>query len=170
MPTRDEDDQRLMVDRHLNALSNLRIAREAKHWVFIPENMTGLEHSHLSNMVLRRHRNVEVYADKPGKLGVCKDAYVTRQYQFMLTNSLMSNLIHFSRDLFTTTPEMSPKSMLTMLEDQALRLRWEKRKGNTIFQDDKVKLTAKQGNKQDDLLIAVVMVMYWGRLYAEQRS
>lgn len=167
-PIRDENEERILLDRHIHKLLNLRIAREST-LVFIPENNLGMEASHLEAMV-QHVPNLEVYYDKPGKPGVCKTASITREYQFIMNNTLMQGTIHFSENLFTCTREKDVPALLNMLQDQALRFHWEKKKGNTVFNPDKATITGKVGNKQDDLLITVIMVLYWGRVYTLGRQ
>lgn len=123
-----------------------------------------MEASHLESMV-RGVPNLRVYYDKPNKPGVCKDAEVTRAYQFMMASVLMQGTLHFHQHAFTCTRERDIHSMLNVLQDQALRMHTETKKGNSNFQKDKVIITGKVGNKPDDLIVAVEMLLYWGRIY-----
>ncbi len=60
--------------------------------------------------------------------------------------------------------------MLDMLKDQFLRYHWSVKKATSEHASDKVKLTGKIGNLQDDLLIASSMVLYGGRLITRDPS
>ena len=54
--------------------------------------------------------------------------------------------------------------MMDMLRDQMSRYHWAVKKPNDEMGSERVKLTGKVGNQQDDLLIAVAMVIYVGRM------
>ena len=56
------------------------------------------------------------------------------------------------------------ENKLAMLEDEMGRFHWSVKKANDEYGKDKIKLTGKIGNAQDDLLIAVAMVVYVGRM------
>ena len=69
--------------------------------------------------------------------------------------------ISFDSRLFTVTPDATDQLMRDMLREQMLRFHWESvQVGDRI----RTKLTAKMGSKQDDLLVAVMMLLHWGRM------
>jgi len=105
---------------------------------------------------------VETYWEKETRPGVHKDGKATRNYQFILTNALSQGTVRFERDLFTVTRERTPQDMRDVLQDQMLRYHWEKKKATDIMGTDRYTLTGKVGNMQDDLLITMEMVLYWG--------
>jgi len=142
--------------------------REAKQ-IFIPENNLGMESAHLDAMVADIH-GVETFWEKETRPGVCKDGKATRGYQFLLTNCLAQGGLRFDRDLYTVTREKTVPCMLDMLNDQMLRFHWEKKKAVDVMGKDRYALTAKVGNQQDDLLVALEMVLYWGRLIMAERD
>ena len=144
-----------------------RAWREAKK-IFIPENNLGLESAHLDAMV-QDIDGVETYWEK-NKPGVCKDGKATRGYQFTLTNLLATEGLYFDRDLFTVTKEKTVQCMLDLLMDQMYRYHWERKQANDVLGKDRYALTGKVGNKQDDLLIAVSMIPYWGRVVTLNRN
>jgi hypothetical protein len=113
---------------------------------------------------------VETYFDKPNRAGVNKNGEVTRGYQMLLATILTQGACSFDRDMFTVTREQTPASMRALLEDQMLRYHWEKKAAPDSLGKDRFALTGKVGNKQDDLLIAFAMCMYWGRVYTKKNS
>lgn len=129
--------------------------------VFIPENNLGLEASHLDTMV-HDIAKVQTYWEKD-KPGVCKTLTMTRNYQFLVTNMLFSCGIRFHDELFTCSRDQTPAGIKSLLQDQMLRYHWEKKVAHDHFQTDRHTMTGKQGDKQDDLLIAVMMNAYFGR-------
>ena len=139
----------------------------------MPENNLGLESAHLDTMVSDlRDRGVETFWEKPGvRPGVHKDGPVTRGYQFLLNLTLARRQMRFDRDLFTVTPDKTPQCMRDTLQEQMLRYHWEEKKASeSSMGTNRYKLTAKMGNKQDDLLIACEMVLYWGRIVVNSRA
>lgn len=122
-----------------------------------------MEHHHLDAMV-RGISDVETFWETDKKPGITKTEKSTREYQFLLSNCLANGGLRFSRDIFTTTREKTPKAMLEMLQDQMARFHWSVKKPNDEMGKERVKLTGKVGNQQDDLLIAVAMVIYVGRM------
>lgn len=160
MPVRDDIEERRMLLSHFKRLREMPQLATSR-LIFIPENNLGLESAHLYTMVGDVPR-VETYFDKD-KPGVHKDDKATRGYHFFLVNALAEGTIHFDQDLFTTSNEQTPQSMLEMLQDQMHRFHWEKKKAVDVFGKDRYALTGKVGNKQDDLLICMTMVPYWGQ-------
>lgn len=160
-PVHDDREAYLLIQRHYQRL----ISRyQGSRFVFIPENNLGLEASHLHTMVKDLHKNrVDTFSQKDDRPGVRKDGEATRGYQFMLNLALSRNEIHFDHAAFTVTPDATMNTMRDLLEDQMLRFHWETKTTGTL------KLTAKMGDKQDDLLIAVMMLIYWGRIYMNDR-
>lgn len=136
--------------------------RQSK-FVFIPENNLGMEHHHLDAMV-KDIPDVTTFWETDNKPGITKTEKSTREYQFLLSNCLANGGLRFDRTLFTCTREKDPKAMLDMLEDQMSRYHWAVKKATDEHGSDKSKLTGKVGNLQDDLLIAVSMIIYVGRM------
>lgn len=122
-----------------------------------------MEHHHLDAMV-RGIPEVETFWETDKNPGIRKTEKSTKEYQFLLSNCLANNGLRFSKQLFTTTREKDPKSMMDMLQDQMSRFHWSVKKPNDEMGKERVKLTGKVGNQQDDLLIAVAMVIYVGRM------
>ncbi len=138
---------------------------------FCPEANLGLEHHHLESMVNDiEDPPINIFYDKPGRPGVCKTEPVTKEYQFLLSNTLACAGLRFDRTLFTVTREKTPKCMMNMLMDQMLRFHYAKRPKTNELAEDRFKLTAKIGNQQDDLLIAVCMALYVMRLLRGQQQ
>lgn len=156
-PVRDDREVYMLIHRHYNEL--FRRFPGCK-FIFIPENNLGLEASHAHTMVAElKNKSVTTFSDKEDKPGVCKDGTATRGYQFSLNLALNQGTIRFDHNLFTVTPDATPQTMRDLLEEQMLRFHWETKK---VGESTRVSLTAKMGSKQDDLLIAVMMLLYWG--------
>lgn len=168
-PVRNEREEYLLLHRHYAAI-NAHPQFKQSHKIFIPENNLGMEHHHLDAMVQDMNSDIETFWETDNKPGITKTAKVTRDYQFLLSNQLASSGLLFDYNLFTTTREKTPQSMRAMLEDQMLRFHWAVKKPADEHGEARVKLTGKIGNQQDDLLIAVCMVMYVGRMITRDRN
>jgi hypothetical protein len=149
-----------LLRRHYERLRQFSFT-SGSHLIFIPENNLGLEASHLDTMV-RSLAEVQTYWEKD-KPGVCKTHSKTRDYQFLTNNALFNAAIRFHVDLFTCSRDQTPTSIKSLLMDQALRYHWEKRPAHDNFGNDRHTITGKQGDKQDDLLVAFMQDMYFGR-------
>jgi hypothetical protein len=167
-PVKHESEQYMLLRRHYEKIDSISLlsAMSCKR-CFIPENNLGLEASHLDTMV-RSFTNVRTFWEKETRPGVCKTAQNTREYQFLMNNALYNQTIRFARNLFTTSrtgrnSSYTPETIKALLEEQTLRYHWEKKPAADAFGKEKVTVTGKLHDKQDDLLIAVMMVLYWGR-------
>lgn len=161
-PVRNEREEYLLLHRHYRKLQDNPIFKQSRH-IFIPENNLGMEHHHLDSMV-QDIEGVTTFWETEKKPGISKTEKSTREYQFLLTNLLSNGGLLFDRDLMTSTREKTPKDMMAMLEDEMSRFHWSVKKAGDDHGKDRVKLTGKIGNLQDDLLIAVAMVVYVGRM------
>ncbi|MBX9637236.1 MAG: hypothetical protein K2Q45_06765 [Nitrosomonas sp.] len=167
-PVRDDKEEYMLLQRHYRKLRENKMFREAKK-IFIPENNLGLEAAHLDTMVADLN-DVETFWQKPNKPGVNKDGKATRGYQFNLSLLLAEKGLRFDRDLFTVTREKTPQCMKDQLADQMYRFHWEKKKAADSLGKDRYALTGKSGSLQDDLLITLAMVIYWGRIIVRERE
>ena len=118
--------------------------------------------------MVRNITNVHTFWEKETRPGICKSALITREYQFLMNNSLYNQTIRFSDELFTTSrmgkdSTYTPEGIKSLLEEQTLRYHWEKKPASDAFGKEKVTVTGKLQDKQDDLLIAAMMVLFWGR-------
>lgn len=141
--------------------------RQNKYWAnaklwFIPENNLGLEAAHLHTM-MGEFKEVETYWQKPDRPGVHKDGKATRGYQYLMNNALSQRGVKFDADMFTISREQTVDSQKATLREQMERYHWEKKAAVDNFGKDRFAITAKMGSLQDDLLIATLMVLYWGR-------
>jgi len=165
---RNEREEYLLLHAHYRKLFASPLYKQSR-FVFIPENNLGMEHHHLDAMV-RELNEVETFWETDKKPGITKTEKSTREYQFLLSNCLANNGLLFSEALFTTTREKTPEAMMEMLQDQMSRYHWSVKKPNDEMGKERVKLTGKVGNQQDDLLIAVAMVIYVGRMIIRDPS
>lgn len=157
-PVKSESDQYFLLRRHYDRIKQMPQFAAAT-LVFIPENNLGLEASHLNTMV-KGIAKVRTYWEKD-KPGICKTQRITNEYQFLTTHMIRECKIRFSTLLFTTSRDQNPRTIKSLLMDQTLRFHREMRPDGKI-----AALTGKQGDKQDDLLIATMMSVYWGRAVA----
>jgi hypothetical protein len=161
-PVRDEKEEYMLLRRHYGKLMEFQVFRESR-FVFIPENNLGLESAHLDAMV-HTIPNVETFWNKPNKPGVLKDGAVTREYQFLLSLRLAEDGIRFDREWFTVSRDQTTRTMSDTLQEQMLRYHWESKPAPDIHGKTRYALTGKVGNKQDDLLVALAMFLYWSRV------
>ena len=167
-PVRDEKEEYMALHRHYNKLNENKLWREAKK-IFIPENNLGMEAMHMDSMV-KDIAGVETFWEKPNKPGVCKAGKNSREYQFLLSNCLANGGLYFDRDCFTVTREKTVQCMKDQLQEQMLRYHFSVKKAPDESGRDRVHLTAKMGSLQDDLLIATMMVIYWGRVVTNEKG
>lgn len=169
---RNDNEEQFLLERHLRKLLENPLIRDCPNIWFIPENNMGLEASHLHTMVTNFTDVITTYWQKDDRPGVCKTAEITRNYMFTLNNALACGKIRFSQQLFTTCldRDVSIQSMRNMLREQMERFHWESKAANDNFGRAKYTLTGKLGDKQDDLLIATFMVLYWGQTILNTRS
>ncbi len=161
-PIRNEREEYELLHRHYTKLMSNVTLRQSQ-FIFIPENNLGMEHHHLDAMV-KDIPGVTTFWETEKKPGITKTEKSTREYQFLLSNCLANGGLRFDRTLFTCTREKTPQAMLDMLEDQMSRYHWAVKKANDEHGEDRTKLTGKVGNLQDDLLIAIAMIIYTGRI------
>lgn len=131
--------------------------------IFIPENNLGMEHHHLDAMV-QDIEGVTTFWESSKKPGISKSEKSTREYQFLLSNLLSNRGLLFDSELMTSTREKTTEDMRDLLGDQMRQFHWAVKKASDVHGKERVKLTGKIGNLQDDLLIAVAMIVYVGRM------
>ncbi len=165
---RDDKEEYLLLNRHYQRLLNNRNFRESE-LIFIPENNLGMESAHLETMVHDTGR-VTTFWQTDKRAGVCKTEAVTREYQFLLNTNLASGTLRFDADLFTVTRDKTPQCMLDMLREQMERFHWVCKKANSETGKDKYTLTGKMGSAQDDMIVAVMMSVYWPRVIMSKRN
>jgi len=159
---RNSAEEEQLIHAHYRKITDNPVFRQSR-LVFIPENNLGMEHHHLDTMV-RSIDRVETFWETDKKPGIYKSARVTNEYQFLMNLTLQQGGMRFDQFMFTATREKTPQSMRDTLEEQLLRFHWVVRKPTAEGDVERRKLTGKMGNMQDDLLIAVAMVVYCGRL------
>jgi len=161
------EEQQLIMGHYRKIMDNP--AFRQSRLIFIPENNLGMEHHHLDTMV-RAIDRVETFWANDKKPGIYKSASVTNEYQFLMNLTLQQKALRFEQSMFTCTREQTPASMRSMFEEQLLRYHWVVRKPTNEADPERRKLSGKMGSQQDDLLIAVAMVVYCGRLITRDPS
>jgi hypothetical protein len=133
--------------------------------VFIPENNLGNEATHMHAMVSDMADVVTYYEKgKNQRPGVNKTLPITDDYQFLLGTKLHEHAVRFYTDYFTTSRRHTQESISGLLQEQMERYHYVYKEGNDDMSKGKYTITGKMGgDKQDDLLIALMMCVYWGR-------
>lgn len=142
--------------KHFNMINSIqRFTGSIK--VFIPENNLGNEATHMNSMIT--DMEIHTYWQTEKRPGVNKDAKATVNYQFLTDTKLQHCGIRFDVDCFTTNAKFNIESQKATLREQMERYHY-------VYDADRdtQKLTGKMGkNKQDDLLIAFMQGLYYGR-------
>ncbi len=153
---RDHIEQNRLVLRHLKRLRDTPTLRNA-YIVFVPEQGTGYSHTRFQECVENLPRVRTLYQDGQDRPGVSKDHHVTKGYAHALINAFDAGDLVFLRRWFTDSTGNLPggrktrAGLLKELEDELLRYGY----------DEKGKLTGKFGVHQDDMVIALAMLIYW---------
>ena len=143
--------------RHFNAINKLNRFKACTK-VFIPENNLGNEATHMNSMI-KNLSDVQTYWQTEKRPGINKDNRKTVDYQFLLDTNLQVCAIGFDADCFTTGTRRSLEQTKLLLREQMERYHYEYDPTR-----DSQKLTGKMGEgKQDDLLIALMQGLYWGK-------
>ena len=165
---KNDADEYNLLHRHFKKLMDHRFFGQSDI-VFVPENNLGLEAAHMDTMV-KDLPGVRTFWEKKDRPGVCKNGKNSRDYQFYLNNLLMENGLLFGDDTFTCSRDRTVENIKLLLEEQMRRYHWERQKAKDNFGKDRIAITGKVGSKQDDLIISVMMVAYWGRIIKNQRQ
>jgi len=142
--------------RHFDKINSLNRFKGCTK-VFIPENNLGNEATHMENMIKNR-QDVKTYWQTEKRPGVNKDQKKTDLYQYLLDSKLRNSDILFDAQCFTTGTKRSLDQTKSLLREQMEIYHYESNPNGTSQ-----KLTGKQGHKQDDLLIALMTALYYGR-------
>jgi hypothetical protein len=110
--------------------------------------------------MVRKLNSVKTYWEKDKKPGVSKGADTADIYQQVLGRRLQHRALQFSTSLFTTGYRRSLDNIKMQLREQM-----ETYYAQYDAQKHKMYFSGKSGpNKQDDLIIALMMVLHWGRV------
>ena len=120
----------------------------------------GNEATHMHSM-LRDKPDIVTYWEKEDRPGIRKTHRNTDDYQFLMDTHLRNDSIRFDSDCFTCNRSNNLPIMKNMLREQMEMFHYE-----YDSERDKVKLTGKAADKQDDLNIALMMLLYWSRACA----
>lgn len=99
---------------------------------------------------------------KAGNYGIQKTDLSTFDMTYLFKELLAEKKIYFSDHLFSLNGK-EPDELVKMLADQTRRYVWDYDEIK-----DKFKLTGKKGGKQDDLLIAAMMVPRYRQMFIEK--
>jgi hypothetical protein len=158
-----------LLRRHIDRLNANPQYQRAKKY-FIPENNLAMEAAHLETTV-NAYPDITTYWEKPGvKPGVNKTNATTRNYQFLMSNTLRHRCLLFAQNIYTVSRKRNSDMILAMLRDQFERYHEERKEAKDVFGRDRVTLTGKSGDKQDDLLIATLQCLYWARAIVRDPS
>lgn len=133
--------------------------------VYIPENDPGTSRSH-SASYLHGIPDVIVMQECSGrKYGVPKTDIITFDMHTMLYNILFDNRIYFYDRVKSLCFE--PKEMCKEVIDQCKAFVWDVKPPRGDYGKTRAKLTGKRGGKQDDLLVTLMMIPFWRRVFLE---
>lgn len=125
--------------------------------LYIPENDPGRQTSH-APYYLRMFKDVLTMQECSGrKYGVPKMPFMTADMQFKLRDLLNCGLVSFAHNLVSLNHK--PLEVVNILKEQLTAYMWN------IDDKGKVELTGKKGGKNDDLVIAVMMIPYWRQMF-----
>lgn len=133
--------------------------------VFIPENNLANEGSHMWNM-LKKLPDMRCYWEKNDRPGVHKGKDTADDYQYMFNVKLKADAIRFDSEFFTTSRKHSVTSIKGVLRKQIEQFHFAYEEPKTVHQTKgKQTITGKVGtSEQDDLIIALLMGVFWGRI------
>lgn len=129
---------------------------------FIPENNYGNEGFNLELMA-SQIEGVQTYQENDKRPGIWKTKQSTNDGFMLLNHLLMGDGLLFEDRFFTVSREQTPDSMKASFMDELLRFHWLKKKPNSDMDVERVKLTGKIGNKQDDLVVVAMHAIKYGR-------
>ena len=129
----------------------------------IVENNLGNEASYMWNMV-KNYPNVKPYWEKEDKMGVRKGKFTADDYRAICQVKLTNDAILFDSEFFTCSLKHSKQGIKNIAREQFERFHYEFEDAKTPHQHAKQTITGKLGSSEnDDLCIAVLMGLYWGR-------
>jgi hypothetical protein len=151
-----------LIRRHFDKMNEHALWKQA-HKIFIPENNTGMEASHMQSLV-KEYNDVTTHFSKNGRPGVVMTNESKVTYQQLMTSCLYKKQLRFERDLFTCSRKISgPDRIKSLLKEQFDRFHWDKKLSNDPHGKTRWSMTGKIGAKQDDLLISVLMDFAYGK-------
>lgn len=161
--------ERDLVLRHIEAINAMGPHMKRAMKVFIPEVNYGMP-DHLPN-ILVGNRDITIWKDpKSGRLGVWKQTGTDQEYQFAVSNALYHSRVRIEEDVFTCSMAASGERLTSdqathMLQRQLGCYRYVRKEAATEFGRDRVKLSGKGGNKNDDLAMVFMMALSWGQVF-----
>lgn len=146
-PVKNEQEQYELLRRHIRKIRN-HPQWSQSHIVFIPERSTGLEHSHMGNMVSNFPR-LTCFQQKDGIPGVVLTGALKRIYQVNMVDALFDGSLRFERDFFTISKKkgehLHPDAILALLREQMERFHWEHKPASDAHGTDRWSMTGKLG-------------------------
>lgn len=164
--TRDHLEMNDLVVDHISAVRSLPGYGPDVPIVFIPENMSGHNHTVMEEAVARLPNVDVLYEHGKSTPGVIKSPYVTKAYVRITLAMLVHHNIMIDKRWMSVTAADHPEGQQTgrrkiweELHDQLSRYGY----------DEKEKLTGKFGGLfRDDLCIAFQMLCYWSEAVEKQ--
>lgn len=158
----------MLVRRHILRLNNHEKFRPAKK-IYIPENTMGMMGGNLANYV-KDYSEITVYYEKPEsrKPGVNKTHAITEDYIFYLNHLLGKQGVLFDRDCFTISRGRTIQTVKGELREGLERFHEEVKQAKDNFGTSKAVQTGKLGTKNDDIPVALMQAIFWGRAALKQ--
>lgn len=120
----------------------------------------------MANMV-KNLSDVIPYSHKEGVVGILKTHSNTEDYAYWFDHKLRNetDMLFFDYNFFTATPGKTVKQIKGMAQEQLERYHIEFQEARDVYGRPKQVITGKMGpGMQDDLAIAILMGVYWGRV------
>ena len=150
--------------RHFNRINALSPKYAGATKIFIPENNLAHEASHMFNMIRDRPDVRTFYQKSNGKPGILKGPETADFYVVETEEHMRLNRLRFASNLFTNTLGHTAETAKVRLQEEMERYHIQLRLARTEFEQTRRVLTGKGGGDlQDDLIIAMMQCLYWGK-------
>ena len=148
---------------HIDRLNDIPVFRSSTK-VFIPENNLGNEGSHMWNMI-KKMPDLRCFSSKNDRVGVHKGKDTADEFQYIFNVKLKNDAVLFDNEFFTTSKKHTLTSIKATFREQMERFHFAYEEATSIHQNPRQTITGKGGStEQDDLMIAVLMGVFWGRV------
>lgn len=153
------------LHHHLDRINEIPIFRSSIKIIII-ENNLGNEASHLWNMIKKR-KDTRCFWEKNDRPGIWKGKDTADDYQYFFNVKLKKGAVRFDREFFTTSLKQTEATVKGILRGQIERFHYAYEEPKTVHQEKgRQTITGKMGSsEQDDLIIALLMGVFWGRIY-----
>lgn len=166
-PAYDAESVETMIARHLLQLRKTTIYSAALFVVYIEANMSWIEVDRVRRIVedplFQPVYVVSMDGDKKGRPGVTTTAVTKEAYVETLQSLMLTKHITYANPFVTQlAPDESPEHIKLVLHQQMRNFRrCEKPAREPQFNDARVSMSGKSASVKDDLLMALMFVLYF---------